>query len=47
MGNTRRKHVIKCRNAVGSDKKQMIVIQLVNVAHFATGMQFQLGEVGL
>ena len=40
-------HVIKRGDAVGGHEQQPVFIQMVDVAHFAAGMQFQFGEVGL
>ncbi len=47
MRNAGGKHVIKGRNAIGRNKKQMIAAEKVHIADLATGKQFKIGEVGL
>ena len=40
-------HVVKRGNAIGGHEQQTVLIQMVNVAHLAAGVQLQFGEVGL
>jgi hypothetical protein len=38
-------HVIEGRDAVGCDKKQVVIIQAVNVTHLTAGMKFEFWEI--
>ena len=40
-------NVVEGGDAVGGDEQQMVVVEGVDVADFAAGVQLEVGEVGL
>ncbi len=40
-------HVIERRDAVGGDKQQVVVADLVQVADLAAGEELEVGKIGL
>src|SRR5271163_1050629 len=42
-----REHVVESRYAIGSDKQQALIIQLINIAYLAAGVKFKVREIGL
>src|SRR5580692_6133669 len=42
-----RQHVVECRDAVGSNEQQALIIQLIDIAHLAAGVKFKVREIGL
>src|ERR1019366_1401067 len=42
-----RQHIVECRDAIGRHEEQMFVTNLVKVANFSAGVEFQTGKVGV
>ena len=46
MGNASGQDVVECRDAVGGDEQQLLVVDVVDVANLAAGVKVEIGEVG-
>ena len=47
LGDAGSEDIIESRNAIGRNKEQMFVADLVDVSNFAAGIKFQVRKIGL